>query len=337
MNAHREFVAAACAAVSIDSATSFRWYGRPSVHSIEPDGRNWSAEAARSYLRYALELELYAHAYCPGTPRPAPERPLSSSAERSAGFIAALSSANAGTGSWDPGWEVVGRDDGQLVIRRDGLSLWINESEARASASDETIVSARLPKELRRLSPGFYMALGERGLALDKPPPLVRVYWHVRPRHAAELVGALTRALNGGGIAFRFKVADRPDGYDRCDAGVLYMPAAEYERAQPIVAATYADAGNWLEPEVPGLTKKLAPGLAVAEDPGNGESFGMNRCRLLAEALLRATEQGVDAVASKVQIAAETFAAAGLGIDEPHLNPGATDRYRPFTAVGAHK
>src|SRR5436305_14389954 len=40
-----------------------------------------------------------------------------------------------------------------------------------------------------------------------------------------------------------------------------------------------------LKPETPLFTKRLAAGLGFAEDPGNGESFGMSRCRIVAEGL----------------------------------------------------
>ena len=40
------------------------------------------------------------------------------------------------------------------------------------------------------------------------------------------------------------------------------------------------------------MTKALAPGLGIAEDPGEGNSFGLHRCGLIAEGLLRAREAG---------------------------------------------
>jgi hypothetical protein len=47
-----------------------------------------------------------------------------------------------------------------------------------------------------------------------------------------------------------------------------------------------------MRPGTPVFTKFLAPGLGLAEDPGQGDSFGQHRCRLLADAMILAYEQG---------------------------------------------
>jgi HopA1 effector protein family len=336
MSEYRQFVAAVGAALEIESPTTFTWFDRRSEHSTWTGLREWPASAARDYLRHALGLELYAHAYCPGAPVPAVETPRSWPPRRFTTFAATLSDGNTGRGSWDPGWTALRREDGQLVVQRDGLSLWIDPSHARQASADEGApegVSVRLPKELCKLSPGFYVALGDRGLALDDPPPLVRVYWNVGSAHAPQLVRALTARLNADELSFRFKVVDQPDRYDRCDAAVLYLAAADYELAEPAIEGVYGEAQEWLRPGTPGFTKRLGPGLALAEDPGTGESFGMSRALMLAEALIAAHEAGVEDDDGRVEIAAATFAAVGVELDRPYLNGGAPDRYRPLEAV----
>ena len=57
---------------------------------------------------------------------------------------------------------------------------------------------------------------------------------------------------------------------------------------RPCAPAISAELRN----HVPMLTRRLAAGSAVAEDPGGGESFGTHRCALLAEGILRAHESG---------------------------------------------
>jgi lantibiotic modifying enzyme len=78
---------------------------------------------------------------------------------------------------------------------------------------------------------------------------------------------------------------------------------------------------------VPAFTRLLAPGLGLAEDPGDGDSFGMHRCRLLADALVTAHEQGAHSVEARVDAVLDRFAREGINPDRPYLNPGSDDRY----------
>lgn len=57
-------------------------------------------------------------------------------------------------------------------------------------------------------------------------------------------------------------------------------------------------------PPVPLFTKPLAPGLGLAEDPGDRLSFGQSRCRIAAEGLVRAHAQGVTDTAGRVDLLA---------------------------------
>ena len=67
------------------------------------------------------------------------------------------------------------------------------------------------------------------------------------------------------------------------------------------------------------MTLPLAPGLAFAEDPGTGESFGTHRCLLLAEAALTAAERDLQAPEERLEVVRERFAEAGTTLDAPHL------------------
>ena len=134
----------------------------------------------------------------------------------------------------------------------------------------------------------------------------------------------LTSRLNSASLPFRAKVVNDPARYTRCDAGVLYVHRHDYDAVAPVVRATYRELADGLRPATPAFAKPLAPGLAVAEDPGDGDSFGMHRARLLAEGIVAAGERGSD---DAVAVVAERFAAAGLDLDKPYVNPGSPDRY----------
>lgn len=137
----------------------------------------------------------------------------------------------------------------------------------------------------------------------------------------------MTRVLNRAGLPFRFKVVNDPQGYTRCDAGVLYIARSDYPAVASALERIYSDLVEMLRPGVPALTKPLAPGLGLAEDPGTEDSFGMHRCGLLADALIRAHEQRKRSVESRLSVVAERFAEAGISLDEPFLNAGSRDEY----------
>jgi hypothetical protein len=368
--AHREAVERVLAATTVLSPTAFAWFGVPQQALAERSAAAMDATAARAYLVYALQSRLYTSFYCLGGASPdgfdsAPTHRLGPSP-----FVWALSQANRGTGSREPGWTVAAHEDGRVVVERDGLRLWVRPEDLHRDGGERTPppgavqpgpheldddrdehappldavqvgaqVGVRMPKELRRLSPGFYMALGDAEFPADASAAagIVRFYWSLRRDGAAALVERLTGALNEAGIAFRLKVIADPEGYRRCDAGVLYTLAPQFERLAPIVADTHRRIEPWLRPASPALTKPLAPGLALAEDPGAGtESFGMNRCRLLAEGIVDAAERGAGLVAERMEVVAAHFGQAGVSLEQPYLRPGSVDSYSlPEVAAGA--
>ena len=78
---------------------------------------------------------------------------------------------------------------------------------------------------------------------------------------------------------------------------------------------------------MPVFTKRVAPGVALAEDPGTEESFGQNRCRVLAEGMIRAYEQRARSLDRRLRVVAESYAAEGISLTHPYLNPNSTDSY----------
>ncbi len=177
------------------------------------------------------------------------------------------------------------------------------------------------------MQPGFYFAFGEAPADQQEDFGIVRLYWNVTAGGAAELTGALTRALNRFAIPFRFKCPSLPDLYDRTDAAVLYIAKRHYRVAAALLADVYRAVRPSLMSTTPLFSKPLADGLGFAEDPKTGESFGSSRCRLVAEAVCSAHRRGVDSAEARLNEVAATFTAAGLTLERPYLNPGSADRY----------
>ncbi len=109
---------------------------------------------------------------------------------------------------------------------------------------------------------------------------------------------------------------------------MLYLLKEDLDVAVPLLAEVYGEVRGDLKRPVPALTKRIAPGVGLAEDPeGGNDSFGMHRCRLLAEGLVRGWERGAESVEDRLAVVIETFEEAGIDPERPYLNPGSVDDY----------
>jgi HopA1 effector protein family len=317
------------AAVKVLSPTSYRFrdvpreFPTPAPPSPEP-----TPPALDPVFLPALELDLYARLYTQPTPIGAPADFL---AQRD--HISALSAANNGQGSWEPGWQVVGQEpDGRFSVRKDDITFWVGPDGLRVRSGEPAAgdyCRVRVAKEMRSLIPGFYCAVGDgdENDARDAPAPLVRFYWHLTAQAAVPHMAAITGQLNSRGIPFRMKVLSDPNAYGRADAGVLYLERPYLPRLGNTLAAVHQEIAADLRPEVPLFSRPLAPGLGVAEDPGTSLSFGQHRCQLAARAVWASFLRGDTTPEQQAATCAEVLRAANLDPAHPHLEPGSVDRY----------
>ncbi|MFI6820710.1 T3SS effector HopA1 family protein [Micromonospora sp. NPDC050187] len=343
MSAYHHQLASVLAAVRVHSPTSYSWLGHRQVVLPTAAARLLAAGVVRAHLVRALQTRLYQDFYTSGGPAPVDEhmygaRPCAATAS----FRTALAAANSGTGAREPGWQVYAVEHDRVVVERDGLRLWLAPGEVCPPSGGRPTpggpVAIRMPRELASWSTGFYVALGDLGLAPATEEPVLRLYWNLRPDGGPRLLAAATARLNRAGVPFRLKVASDPALYHRCDAGVLYLPRRRYRAVAGMLTELHGELRDTLDPYTPSFTRRLAPGLALAEDPQDGGSFGLHRCGLLAEGVLRAYEHGAWTVADRVAVVADCFRAAGIHVDRPYLDPGSTDDYPSWEAgstVGA--
>jgi hypothetical protein len=298
-----EQIKGAVDAVSITSPTTYAWFGRSSIH-LPRSTRD---------------------AFTPALSRPA----SGSTGGEPVQFVLALRKANAGLGVWEPGWTLRSHRPGAAVVYKDGLELIAEEAECRGAQpgcwTAGEGVTLNLPGELNRLSPGYYMAVGNTPLGEIREPGMVRLYWHVTPIGAIGAMKLLTERLNGEAIAFRFKTLNAPELYTRCDAAVLYLARQDWPRALPALEGVLSRVRADIEPGVPALTKPMAPGLGLAEDPGAGESFGLHRCLALAQAIVDASGAAKDD--DRLERVRGYLATAGISLDAPYLNSGSQNTY----------
>jgi len=188
-------------------------------------------------------------------------------------------------------------------------------------------VSVFCRKHSTTLQPGFYFAFGETLADQQDEGRFVRFYWNVRESGILELTRGVTTVLNRFQVSFRFKCLTRAGAYERSDAAVLYVTRRSYPVVAELLPEVYRSVAPSLRKETPLFAKPLAAGLGLAEDPGNDESFGSHRCRLVAEALWEAHAQQQPTVEARLASIQRHFERNGLTLDAPHLNRGSFDVY----------
>jgi hypothetical protein len=266
-----------------------------------------------------LAESMYAHLHC-RMPLDSRALPAFANWAGSRDFVQRLSDANGGTGCWQQGWIVRGREaDGRVVVERRGIRYWAAAGEIRPeTAAVGSGVAVRLPREYRDMVPGFYLALGTADDVRDTTP-ILRVYWNVASRAAPALVGALTRELDQAIIPFQLKALTEPLRYDRVDPVVLYLARSDYRRALAVLERVYDSMRGWLRAPVSLLVRRIGHGVGVAEDPGDGSSFGEHRSRILARMLVEHPGRFEDELTG-----------LGYSLDALFRNPGSQEEYSPF-------
>ena len=320
-----------CAFAAVSSPTSYTWFDARSPKPSREVSKLLTEPEKRHFLRLSLQQRLYSDFYTQGIAvRQQPVSALALSRVSDA-FAESLSAANTGEGVVEDGWQIEERRGESLNAVKGGMRISLRDHDIVApsmpGADGLEVVRVRLPKELRRASPGYYVALGNVPLGSGDWVRILRLYWAVTPDGAVPLVRQLTSALNTAGVAFRLKVLSDPDRYSRYDTGVLYVRRADRRQVLQLVGPVYAGMASemQLRAGVPALVKPIAPGLGIADDPGQGESFGLQRCQLLADGLIRCFETGTISFKEKLSIVDTELRGAGIDPDKPYLQPGTDD------------
>jgi hypothetical protein len=328
----REQIARALEATVLHSPGAYSWFGTPSPRLTAHFERSLGQKKLQAWLSATLQSQLYSDFYCQGAATPSAPEANAAVRHEDSEFVDELSRSNRGAGYLAEGWQVAPLPNRELIAQRNGLALRVRESDCDTSNGellDSTArVSLRFPKELLGISPGFYMAVSDMEMPDFHGAHVVRFYWNLRPDGAVPLMRELTHELNCARLPFRFKVVNDRAAFRRCDAAVLYVPKSDYASVAQIVEQVYPKISETMNERVPAFTKRLAPGLGFAEDPGTKhDSFGTHRCRLLAEGMFRAWQHGNKSLPDRLRIVEAHFAEAEVSLETPFLNPGAADIY----------
>ncbi|HYO48867.1 MAG TPA: lanthionine synthetase LanC family protein [Chloroflexia bacterium] len=334
MSSYVEQVGEAVRATLIHSPTTFSWFGKKSPLLAANIRRALDTNTARSYLLYSLQAQLYTDFYCQGGAAPSKVEMGSHPLSGVTPFVERLSAANTGSGQWAEGWEVHALEGEEVIAKKGGVSVWARPMDCQVSGGEHLspgmAMNLHLPPGLIAISPGYYMALGNNRLRGEDAESLVRFYWSIDPEGAASLMRAMTASLNDAGYPFRFKVLNDPVRFTRYDAAILYISKSHYGQVASLLGSIYGAVAPHMREGTPALTKRLAAGLGVAEDPGSGESFGLHRCNLLAEGLVHAYERGLRSLPDRLAVVEETFSQHSINLDAPYLNPGSQEDYMPL-------
>lgn len=246
-------------------------------------------------------------------------------------FYQQLSDRNCGKGYFDFDWKITAKQNKKLLLaEKDGLTLHLNPkrhlSPDLKNPQPGDIIAIRLPHN--RIESEFYVAVGDAGLINDTAAT-ISVYFNIDPQGAIALMEKLTEYLNKQIIPFEFSVLINPEDYQRYDAAILRLEHQDYKKIESslkeIVAATRL---SHFQPQTPLFTKPIAPGVSFAEEPlTEPYDFGLNRCQIIAEALITAWTQKQRSPKAKINLIQQYFTQQGVDLKRPYLNSLAKDIY----------
>jgi hypothetical protein len=294
------------------------------VVPVRPD----DGGSARERLRGALGRALYSGWYIVGSPTPPTGDSVAASRIIGREHVAQLEAARTNTRTLREGlplYEING-DTATFGVLGLRMTAPLSELVTDGPRVPGATVGVWMPNERRASAPGFWLMFGR-----VHPPDLddsriVRVYWNLCADGAPKLVRALGAGLDDAGVGYRLKLLSAPHHYrKRTDTAVLYLERNDWEAGAEAIARAQHAVAQWLDPETPVFTRRIAPGLATADDPGGAVSFGQHRCGLVADGLIRVWEEGRTTIRDRVAAIEAAFEAASIDLARPHLQPGSTD------------
>jgi hypothetical protein len=317
---HEERLARSLASLEIDLEGRVWWEGEPISGAPAAPG---------SDPVILLGQVLYARLFAAFRPNLADAGAMDSDA-----FLADLRAA-ARPDEWTAGWRVLDTAPyGALAVERDGRRRLAKPGHYASFRVGGQIdrgsrISLWSPGLTGDLQPGFHHFFGRTAPDTIEESRLVRFYFNVKASAAGRVLRAVSQALDLHHIPFTMKIASALPRHLRIDAAVLYVWCWRAEIVEDIVTALAGADAQAFNPETPIFTRRILPGLATADDPGAGESFGEHRCRLVACGLLEAKQRGAESLAERVSTVRSAFEANGVDWSTPQLNMERPARERP--------
>lgn len=169
-------------------------------------------------------------------------------------------------------------------------------------------------------SEGWWQTWAASGPAPERE--MLRIYWNCGEGAAAELVAGITSVLEEGRARYTLKCPSEPELFGRRDAVVLYLTPEVWAAAKRGLRAVHVEISKRLGESTPPLTLRLGRGVALAEDPENGHSFGTTMAWAVADGLLRVLVEGRAEEEEIVQLMGERLVARGIAPEQPYRKVG---------------
>ncbi|MGZ5127830.1 MAG: T3SS effector HopA1 family protein, partial [Burkholderiales bacterium] len=275
-------------------------------------------ESLANDLVSSLTNALYLKYYC------GCRSPMSRDVSRT-DLLTGLRNANASLDGWDDGWKIIDRNtEGQVVVRSGARTRLIALEDASVlgpSDSGDARLSIRRRREDFESQPGYYYAIGDAIGDQYEDQVGARIYLNLKVEAAETWMWRVTTELNRYRLPFQFKVLRHSASFVRIDSGIIYVPRRHAGFAASLIADLALVVGG-LGDRTPLFTRRVAGGIALADNPPGGASFGLSRMRLVAEGHIDAWSDQSSDVRSRVKAIASRFRRAGVDPLRPWLNPG---------------
>jgi HopA1 effector protein family len=211
------------------------------------------------------------------------QSPSQEFANKAATFAKAIDKSNQSQGYYDLDWLLAETTaDGLVAVIKDGLKLQVTGDfvySPQDNPQPGATVAVALPKNLWTVD--RYAAIGSYGR--PRIAPFTNIYLNYDPDSALQAIEQLTSALNQLALPFELRVETNVENYHRLEPLILILASTDYPRAEPLVRQIIQDCPTRLA--TPILTKKLQPGVAIVETNHLEDDFGLDCCRMIAEAI----------------------------------------------------
>ncbi|MFI5220041.1 MAG: T3SS effector HopA1 family protein [Bacteroidia bacterium] len=228
--------------------------------------------------------------------------------------------------SLDNGWNAVERDSNgtiyaqkydEIIQLRPGQFIWKENRNGNYYGKN---LSPYIP-ELKQ--PGLeYFYFVRANVPFDSVnAQLARFYFNLHPKGAPLAIKEITAEFNEFGIPFLFKCSGNPSNFRRTDNSVLYIENCYVNISLQLLRKIVSHLKPFLKTTVPLFALKLFNGFSFAENPTDGNSFGMNRSLLIADGIAEAIHKKRN---KKLWLSfmLKHINKSGYSVNEMYRNPG---------------
>lgn len=255
-------------------------------------------------------------------------------------FYAQLDNCNNSRGWYHPDFLVISSlGDDRLKVKYDGNILTVSKKHhlhpMHANAKVGELVSILLPSH--RIKNEFYVAFSDTSDEFDSiqeesfAKNSVYAYLNFQSSAAINALNFFSLNLNKEKILHSFQILHNPLNYNRRYVAILRFDRSAYDQISFYIHNFHLQHSCFFENTVPILTKTIMPGVAVSERPNDESSFGLNRCRIIANAIADEFRYGNGTIESKTKFIIKSLEESYVDVNKPYLNPNSEDIYKVFS------